>query len=241
MNAKVKEQLIEWADKYNDLQYFTEDPIIFPRKFARMMEEGCATLRDVEIAAVFASHFAWGRRALIIRDCERLFDEMAWKPAEYVMAGDWRDDEQSIHRTIKWSEVARICRRLREWYRWHDSLEMLGSEDMRTTIFCRKEDPKAPNKKINLMRRWMVRDDGKVDLGLWKDTDKSTLLIPLDVHVHTQAVELGLTRRKQKDLTTALEISRQLQEVFPGDPCLGDFALFGYGVTRSGHKEETDA
>ena len=34
MKAKVKEQLIEWAEKYNDLQYFTEDPIMFPRKFA---------------------------------------------------------------------------------------------------------------------------------------------------------------------------------------------------------------
>ena len=241
MNAKVKEQLIEWADKYNDLQYFTEDPIIFPRKFAAMMEEGRATLADVEIAAVFAAHFAWGRRALIIRDCERLFDEMAWRPSDYVMAGDWRNDDTSIHRTVKWSEVARICRRLREWYKWHDSLEMLGSSDFRTTVFGQKEDPKAPNKKINLLKRWMVRDDGKVDLGLWKNTDKSSLIIPLDVHVYAQATELGLTRRKQKDLNTAIEISRQLQEVFPGDPCLGDFALFGYGVTRAAHKQEEDA
>ena len=241
MNEKTKEQLIEWAEKYNDLQYFTEDPIIFPRKFALKMEEGCATLADVEIAAVFAAHLAWGRRALIIRDCERLFDEMDWRPADYVMAGDWRNDEQSLHRTIKWSEVARICRRLREWYSWHDSLEGLSQADFRTTIFSRKEDPKAPNKKINLLRRWMVRDDGKVDLGLWKNTDKNDLVIPLDVHVYTQAVELGLTGRKQKDLNTALEISAQLKEVFPGDPCLGDFALFGYGVTRAGHKEDTDA
>ena len=241
MNGKTKELLREWAEKYNDPQYFTEDPIIFPRKFALMMEQGRATLADVEIAAVFASHLAWGRRSLIIRDCERLFDEMDWKPADYVMAGDWRNDGQSLHRTIKWSEIARICRRLREWYSWHESLEGLSQTDFRTTVFSRKEDPKAPNKKINLMKRWMVRDDGKVDLGLWKNTDKSTLLIPLDVHVYTQAVELGLTGRKQKDLATAEEISRQLQEVFPGDPCLGDFALFGYGVTRAGHKEDTDA
>jgi hypothetical protein len=240
MNAKTKELLIEWAEKYNDLQYFTEDPIIFPRKFALKMEEGAATLADVEIAAVFAAHLAWGRRALIIRDCEKLFDEMDWRPADYVMAGDWRDDEQSLHRTIKWSETARICRRLREWYSWHDSLEGLNQSDFRTTIFGRKADPKAPDKKINLLRRWMVRDDGKVDLGLWKNTDKNDLVIPLDVHVYTQAVELGLTRRKQKDLGTALEISARMQEVFPGDPCLGDFALFGYGVTK--HKdEETDA
>jgi len=82
------------------------------------------------------------------------------------------------------------------------------------------------------MRRWMVRDDGLVDLGLWTHTDKKDLVIPLDVHVHTQAVAVGLTRRRQKDITTAMEITDAFREIFPEDPCLGDFALFGYGVTN---------
>lgn len=221
------DKLMLWADRYNDPQYFAEDPIAFPREFARRG----ASLQDIEIAAVFSAHFAWGRRAMIVRDCERLFDQMEWRPADYVMSGDWRDDETSIHRTVKWSEVARICRSLREWYRWHDSLEQLSPADFRDTVFGQKPDPKAPNKKINMMRRWMVRDDGKVDLGLWKKTDKRDLIIPLDVHVHTQATELGLTKRRQKDLQTAMQITETFREIFPDDPMLGDFALFGYGVT----------
>lgn len=221
------DKLMLWADRYNDPQYFAEDPIAFPREFARRG----ASLQDIEIAAVFSAHFAWGRRAMIVRDCERLFDQMEWRPADYVMSGDWRDDETSIHRTVKWSEVARICRSLREWYRWHDSLEQLSPADFRDTVFGQKPDPKAPNKKINMMRRWMVRDDGKVDLGLWKKTDKRDLIIPLDVHVHTQATELGLTKRRQKDLQTAIQITETFREIFPDDPMLGDFALFGYGVT----------
>lgn len=232
MKASVREQLIEWAEKYNDPQYFQEDPIAFPRRFAQQMEAGKARLQDVEISAVFASHFAWGRRAMIVRDCERLFDEMGWQPLDYVMAGGWRDDDTSIHRTIKWSEVAGICRRLREWYTWHESLEELSQSEMRTTIFRQKEDPKAANKKINMMRRWMVRDDGKVDLGLWQDTPKTDLIIPLDVHVYDEAVALGLTRRRPKDLKTAIEITDAFKEIFPDDPCKGDFALFGYGVTK---------
>ena len=92
-------------------------------------------------------------------------------------------------------------------------------------------DPKAPDKKINMMRRWMVRDDGKVDLGLWKNSDQSALLIPLDVHVHDEAVALGLTQRRQTDITTVKEITGAFAEIFPGDPCKGDFALFGYGIT----------
>ena len=83
------------------------------------------------------------------------------------------------------------------------------------------------------MRRWMVRDDGKVDLGLWKNSDKKKLILPLDVHVYSQAVALGLTERRQKDIVTACEITDAFREIFPDDPCLGDFALFGYGVTNS--------
>lgn len=78
----------------------------------------------------------------------------------------------------------------------------------------------------------MVRDDGKVDLGLWKNTSPDTLLIPLDVHVYQQATELELTERKPKDIKTVIEITDTFRDIFPGDPCKGDFALFGYGVTH---------
>lgn len=228
MKDCLKQQLIEWAEIYNDPQYFQEDPIAFPREF---VSRGAA-LKDVEIAAVFSAHFAWGRRAMIVRDLQRLFDEMEWRPADYVASGEWRNDDTSIHRTVKWSEVAGICKRLNEWYRWHDSLEGLTASEMRVTIFNQKEDRHAPNKKINMMRRWMVRDDGKVDLGLWRHSDKANLLIPLDVHVYGQAIELGLTKRKQKNLETAVEITDAFREIFPNDPAKGDFALFGYGVTH---------
>ena len=104
--------------------------------------------------------------------------------------------------------------------------------EIRCQVFGQKEDPKAANKKINMMRRWMVRDDRKVDFGLWKGTDKKDLILPLDVHVYTQATELGLTRRRQKDIVTAQEITDAFRGIWPDDPCRGDFALFGYGVTR---------
>ena len=229
MKQETIDLLRQWAEEYNDLKYFQDDPIAFPREF---VSRG-ASLQDIEIAAVFASHLAWGRRAMICRDCERLFDEMEWRPADYVMAGAYRNDDSSLHRTVKWSEIAGICGRLREWYTWHDTLEVLSAKEIRSIIFRRKDDPKAPDKKINLMRRWMVRRDGKVDLGLWEDTDPADLLVPLDVHVHAQATALKLTRRKQKDINTALEITGKFKEIWPEDPVLGDFALFGYGVTHN--------
>lgn len=232
MTAELKETLVGWAHEYNDPKYFQEDPIAFPREFADRLACGKALLADVEIAAVLAAHLAWGRRAMIVRDCGRMFDEMQWKPYEYVMSGDYRNEDASLHRTVKWSEFAGICSRLRQIYNTRNSLEGLTDTEFRVRVYGQKEDRKAPNKKISMMRRWMVRDDGKVDLGLWKDSDKKELILPLDVHVYDQAAALGLTSRRQKDIVTAHEITDAFREIFPDDPCLGDFALFGYGVTN---------
>ena len=148
------------------------------------------------------------------------------------MNGEYRDEDASLHRTIKWSEFAGICARLKQIYQTRDSLEGMSDTEIRCRIFGQKEDRKAPNKKISMMRRWLVRDDGKVDLGIWKNSDKKGLIIPLDVHVYTQATALGLTARKPKDIVTAREITDAFKEIWPEDPCMGDFALFGYGVTN---------
>ena len=232
MDSALKETLIGWAQEYNDPKYFQEDPIIFPGHFAQKHAEGTASIADIEIAALLASHLAWGRRAMIVRDCGRMLDEMCWRPYDYVMNGEYRDEDASLHRTIKWSEFAGICARLKQIYQTRDSMEGMSDTEIRCRIFGQKEDRKAPNKKISMMRRWLVRDDGKVDLGVWKNSDKKGLIIPLDVHVYTQATALGLTSRKPKDIVTAREITDVFREIWPEDPCIGDFALFGYGVTN---------
>ena len=234
------------AEQYNKEEYFTGDPIIFPKHFARIMEgkngiEGLGgtavlsgrkyTLKDVEIAAVIAAHLAWGRRDMIVRDCKRAFDEMNWEPYKYIMAGNYRCEDASLHRTIKWSEFAAICGRLKEFYTTNDSLESLTPDEIRVQVYGQKSDRKAANKKIHMMRRWMVRNDGIVDLGLWTGTSPASLIIPLDVHVHRSALNMGITTRNSADITTAQEITTFLHRAFPGDPCKGDFALFAYAAS----------
>lgn len=243
---KVKETIARLACEYNREEFFKGDPIIFPKHFAKLLcgsngvfEEpetlaikDTVTLADVEIAAIVAAHLAWGRRDMIIRDCKRAFDEMKWRPLEYIMAGNYRNDNTSLHRTIKWSEFAQICSRLREYYSKNSSLEPLDAERIRVEIFSQKSNPKAANKKIHMFRRWMVRNDGIIDLGLWKSISPASLTIPLDVHVHRSAKNLGITSRNSADLTTAEEITAFLRTIFPEDPCLGDFALFAYAATE---------
>ena len=55
MDDKTKDLLIGWAEKYNDPRYFTEDPIIFPKKMAEKYACGECRIADVEIAAIIAA------------------------------------------------------------------------------------------------------------------------------------------------------------------------------------------
>lgn len=226
------------ARRYNHPRYFEKDPVIFPRHFAALLKKGQARLQDVEIAAVIAAHLAWGRREMIIRDITRALDQMQWQPFRYVMNGAYRSDSASLHRTVTWAEFSGICSRLNRFYRESSSLEVLSPGEMRVRIFGRKENPRAADKKIHLLRRWMVRNDGLVDLGLWTDTRPGELIIPLDVHVHRSALEAGITRRKSHDLTTALEITEFMKGIFPDDPCLGDFALFARAALPRREREQ---
>ena len=75
-----------------------------------------------------------------------------------------------------------------------------------------------------LSRQW------EVDLGIWKSFDRKELIVPLDTHVCRVAHYFKLTDTETFSLKNARQITAALAEVFPDDPCLGDFALFGLGV-----------
>ena len=85
-------------------------------------------------------------------------------------------------------------------------------------------------KRVNMALRWLVRDDGIVDLGIWKSIPKSKLYIPLDVHVGNTARDLGLLTRKANDRKSVEMLTATLRTLNPEDPCLYDFALFGVGM-----------
>ena len=147
MDKELKETLIGWAQEYNDPKYFQEDPIVFPTKFAQGYFKGEASLADVEISALLAAHLAWGRRSMIVRDCGRMFDEMEWKPYDYVMSGEYRDENASMHRTIKWKDFAAICGRLKAIYEKCGSIEGMSDQQIRTLIFGQKEDLRPRTRK----------------------------------------------------------------------------------------------
>jgi len=70
-----------------------------------------------------------------------------------------------------------------------------------------------------------------VDLGLWNWYSPADLIIPLDTHVLQEAKKFGMLEEScTASFRTAERLTEELKQVWPDDPCKGDFALFGLGV-----------
>ena len=82
-------------------------------------------------------------------------------------------------------------------------------------------------KRLHMALRWLVRNDGIVDLGIWKRLSPKDLMIPLDVHVARVSRDLGLIDRKSNDRQTVEMLTSRLRDFDAKDPVKYDFALFG--------------
>ena len=250
MNKKeIKELLDQEAERINHVSFIDKDPVQFPRRFE--------TLQDIEIVSLLAATLAWGNRKMICNDIEKMLALMDYKPYDYMMDKGYEDLDPSlnIHRTFFAAHLAHFLKGLRKIYKDHGSLDAfsnyhkIGEENapawklvelMNGVLLqengesCSRCMPlnlqQSALKRINMALRWLVRDDGIVDMGLWKSIPKSKLYIPLDVHVGNVSRELGLLSRKANDRRSVEELTGVLKEFRPNDPAVYDFALFGIGV-----------
>lgn len=87
-------------------------------------------------------------------------------------------------------------------------------------------------KRLMLFLRWMVRPADGVDLGLW-NVRPSSLVIPLDTHIHKLSRNIGLTTRTAADYRAAEEITAALAHLDPHDPTKYDFSLCHLGMLQS--------
>lgn len=94
-------------------------------------------------------------------------------------------------------------------------------------------------KRFNMALRWLVRNDGIVDIGCWSALKPSQLYIPLDVHVGNVSRGIGLLTRSQNDRRAAEELTAALRSLRPDDPVAYDFALFGLGESGEFEAEQS--
>lgn len=252
MNEILKELLDDRYLKYNVPAYIDADPIQIPHLFSKK--------EDVEIAAFLAAAIAWGQRSTIIKNARKLISWMDNAPYDFVMNAE-EDDlkvvEKFVHRTFNGIDCTYFLQALQNIYIHHGGLERVFQQGFDTdkTVYSALQHFRnvffelphvrrtekhvgdvtrnAAAKRLNMLLRWMVREDVQgVDFGLWNGIPTSALMLPLDVHTGNVGRALGLLTRKQGDWKAVEEITEALRQFDAKDPVKYDFALFGMGLNH---------
>src|SRR5690606_32095807 len=159
-----------------------------------------------------------------------------------------------VHRTFNGQDAVTFIKALQNIYQNHNGLESVFNQyqnqkdqtesisnfkkvffeiphQQRTTKHISDPLNNSAAKRLNMMLRWLSRQDNKgVDLGIWKAINPAHLSCPLDVHSGNVARKLGLLTRKQNDAKALAELDYNLRKLDASDPVKYDFALFGLGV-----------
>jgi uncharacterized protein (TIGR02757 family) len=232
---------------YNRRELVFPDPLVFLYGYDDPL--------DREIAGLVASCLAYGRVAQILKSVEKILTPMGRSPRRFLLCGKppvlslFKDFK---HRFTAGEEMGALLERTSQALKEHGSLEALLKECLRKggsllsalNLFSRELSPRrkgfpllpAPEdgsacKRLFLYLKWMTRKD-EVDPGGWTVVAPKDLLMPTDTHIHRIALQLGFTKRKQADLTTALEITRNFARLNPEDPTRYDFTLSRFGIRQ---------
>lgn len=250
--SELKEFLDEKVTLYNNPNFIETDPIQIPHSFS--LKE------DIEISAFFASIIAWGNRKMIIKNGKRLMEMMGDSPYDFVMEHSESQLENLstfVHRTFNGKDMQTLVKGLQHIYQNHQGLEKVftsyqngvGQTESisnfkrilfevphldRTTRHISDPMKGSAAKRINMMLRWLVRQDNSgVDFGIWNSISPAYLSCPLDVHSGNVARKLALLTLKQNDAKALAELDTNLRKLDATDPVKYDFALFGLGIFES--------
>lgn len=250
MTDELKMLLDREVMRYNCPEFIDDDPVQFPRLYTDK--------RDIEIASLLVSTIAWGNRTMICRSASRMLDLLEHQPYHYMMDRGYEElPAGNVHRTFFNANLQHYLRGLRSIYAEYGSLEDFAAAvgaghsdspawhlaaaiaERLTAANGGVSDSrclpgnieKTALKRFNMALRWLVRDDGIVDMGVWRVIRPEQLRIPLDVHVGNVSRALGLLERRQNDRKAVEELTARLRRYCPEDPVKYDFALFGAGVS----------
>ena len=216
---------------YHRADFIQSDPVQFPHRY---------TLKqDIEVSGLLTAIMSFGNRKQILKKADELHGLMGDSPYQYVLSCQWEKDfpsgaTNSFYRMLSYADFYGYFRRLYIAYTQFESLEealmLYPGIPMEKLCAFLEVSAKSPQKKLNMFLRWMIRRDSEVDLGIWESFDRRDLIVPLDTHVCRVAHYFKLTDTETFSLKNARQITVALAKVFPDDPFLGDFALFGLGV-----------
>ncbi len=247
MDPKLKALLVSLADEYETADFLAGDPSQFMHKV-----KGA---KNQEATAFVASCLSFGSRSQFLPKVEWLLRCAKGDMDRWIRSGAFEKDippdgSRCFYRFFTYETMNGFLRvyqglmkdygTLGEYVRSKCGGDALKAVQAICGYFSSQglsvvvpKDAKSACKRVCMFLRWMVRSNSPVDIGLWSDfMDKSTLVMPLDTHVVQEALRLGLLSSSCASMCVAKRLTAALAEAFPGDPCRGDFALFGYGVSK---------
>jgi uncharacterized protein (TIGR02757 family) len=231
---------------YTKEELIHPDPVEFPRRYEN--------LADREVTALIASSLAYGRVQQILKSVTKVLVPLGDSPAAFLRAAN-KEQLTSLygsfkHRFTTGEELVTFLNGIGKLLRCYERLEFCleealleGKDPLRGIInFAEKLKSAAGHgsllaspvqgsacKRFFLFLKWMTRKD-EVDPGGWQVLSPADLFVPVDTHMHRIALSLGLTRRKQADFKTVLEITDAFRTIAPDDPVRYDFALTRFGI-----------
>ena len=235
-------------NQYNRRRYVHPDPLEFLYQYKE--------IRDREIAGLIASSLAYGRVAQILKSVAFVLDIINPFPYLFLKNSTYTSINRAFagfaHRFASQDHLAALLWGIKNvivrFGSLHECFLAGFSEDdeniipamtfFSTQLTAGRNKPGhlvalpekgSACKRMNLFLRWMARKD-RVDPGGWAGIPLSKLIIPLDTHMHRISLSLNLTKRKQANMRTALEITSGYKKIVPDDPVKYDFALTRFGI-----------
>lgn len=246
VDKAIAEMLRGYADKYETRDFIVGDPSWYMHQVEGNLNR--------ESMAFLASVFSFGSREQFMPKIASLLEWSRGDIDNWLRSGEFRqrflpDDTHCFYRLYTYGNTARFLEAYSRLLNSHGSLGEYVHANASAGIeavasICKyfgdcgagaivPKDTTSSCKRVCMFMRWMVRDNSPVDLGLWSSfIDKRTLIMPMDTHVVTQSVRLGLLTSRTASMSAARRLTMAMSTVFPDDPLKGDFALFGYGVNN---------
>lgn len=252
---ELRHYLESFYSRYNRREFVSPDPLELVLQYEDPL--------DREIVALLAAGLSFGAVRQILRNVRSVLDAIPsprkdlldTPPCRFVqILSGWQ------HRWVTAIDVGSLMAGIRSALERHATLEdcflkgfsprhetvipalsafvaelRVPNGVLRNYLLTSPEDGSAC-KRLNLFLRWMVRKDD-VDPGGWNRVPASKLIVPLDTHMHKVALELRLTKRRQANLRTSIEITRAFRRISPEDPVKYDFALTRPGIRKERAKE----
>ena len=246
VDKAIAEMLRGYADKYETRDFIVGDPSWYMHQVEGNLNR--------ESMAFLASVFSFGSREQFMPKIASLLEWSRGDIDNWLRSGEFRqrfrpDDTHCFYRLYTYGSTPRFLEAYSRLLNSHGSRGEYVHANASAGIeavasICKyfgdcgagaivPKDTTSSCKRVCMFMRWMVRDNSPVDLGLWSSfIDKRTLIMPMDTHVVTQSVRLGLLTSRTASMSAARRLTMAMSTVFPDDPLKGDFALFGYGVNN---------